>query len=180
MSKKKIRNFVLKIRKNKNFHNNPFKINQIFKFVSNLNFKKKIIGCHYPINFEVNIVELIRKLQEKNIQVGLPIVDKNFQMNFYQYKINDPLLINNLGIPEPLRKKKIIPNILIVPLVAFDKNLNRLGYGGGYYDRFIEKMYKRPLIKIGVALDCQKIKKVPVDKFDKKLNFIFTEKRLIK
>ena len=53
-------------------------------------------------------------------------------MNIY----NDPLNVNRYGIPEPIKQKKVIPSILLIPMVAFDKNLNRLGYGGGYYDRF--------------------------------------------
>ncbi|MDC0329001.1 5-formyltetrahydrofolate cyclo-ligase, partial [Candidatus Pelagibacter sp.] len=67
------------------------------------------------------------------------------------------------------------------PLVAFDKNLNRLGYGGGYYDRLIEKLSKKKKItKIGLALSVQKIKKVPVDVYDQKLDFIVTNKYIIK
>ena len=101
-------------------------------------------------------------------------------MIFYEYKKNDPLYINNLGIPEPSNKKKLVPNILLIPLVAFDKNLNRIGYGGGYYDRFIEKMKKKKIIKIGLAFSIQKVDLIPINKFDKKLNYIFTEKKLYK
>ena len=54
--------------------------------------------------------------------------------------ISDPLKVNKYGIPEPEIKNMIYPDILLIPLVAFDKNLNRLGYGGGYYDRLISKI----------------------------------------
>ena len=81
-------------------------------------------------------------------------------MDFYNWTFIDPLKINNLGIPEPEAKKLVHPDILFIPMVAFDKNLNRLGYGGGYYDRFIEKLSrKKNIIKIGLALSCQKIKR---------------------
>ena len=60
-------------------------------------------------------------------------------MDFFQWSLKDPLKINKYGIPEPISKKKIYPNILLIPLVAFDKNLNRIGYGGGFYDRYIKK-----------------------------------------
>ena len=56
-------------------------------------------------------------------------------MDFYKWNLNDPLKINKYGIPEPITTNLIYPDIILVPLVAFDKNLNRLGYGGGYYDR---------------------------------------------
>jgi 5-formyltetrahydrofolate cyclo-ligase len=101
-------------------------------------------------------------------------------MNFLQWSINDPLKINKFGIPEPISSKIIVPDILLVPLVSFDNELNRLGYGGGYYDRYIEKIEKvKKVIKIGLAFSYQKIKKIPTNKFDKKLDFIITEKDIL-
>ena len=82
------------------------------------------------------------------------------------------------GIPEPKKKTKVKPNILIIPLVAFDKKLNRLGYGGGFYDRFLCKMGKNIIIKLGLAFSHQMIKYVPVEKFDRKLDVILTEKEI--
>ena len=61
-------------------------------------------------------------------------------MNFYEWSFYEPLVINTFGIPEPISKKKIYPDILLVPLVAFDNDLNRLGYGGGFYDRYLKKI----------------------------------------
>ena len=91
----------------------------------------------------------------------------------------NPLKINNFGIPEPIKQKKIVPSTLIIPIVAFDNNLNRLGYGGGFYDRFISNLEKsKKVLKIGLALSCQKINKVPTNKFDKKMNYIFTENKV--
>ena len=76
--------------------------------------------------------------------------------------------------------KIINPDILLVPLVSFDSKLNRLGYGGGFYDRYIEKIENvKKVIKIGLAFSYQKIKKVPTNKFDKKLDFIITEKEIL-
>jgi 5-formyltetrahydrofolate cyclo-ligase len=70
---------------------------------------------------------------------------------------------------------------LLVPLVAFDNRLNRLGYGGGFYDRYIEKIEKiKKVIKIGLAFSFQKISSVPINQFDKKLDFIITEKEILK
>ena len=65
-------------------------------------------------------------------------------------------------------------------MVAFDKKLNRLGYGGGYYDRLIEKIRKKKfVIKIGLALSFQKINNVPITKYDKKLDYIITDKYIL-
>ena len=101
-------------------------------------------------------------------------------MDFYSWSFNDPLKINKYGIPEPFPKKLIYPDIILVPLVAFDKNLNRLGYGGGYYDRVINKLSKKKdILKIGLALSVQKINNVPVTKYDKKLDYIVTDKYIL-
>ena len=72
-------------------------------------------------------------------------------------------------------------DVLLIPLLAFDKNLNRLGYGGGYYDRLIERLSKKKkIIKIGLALSIQEIDKVPINMYDQKLDYIVTNKHIIK
>ena len=87
---------------------------------------------------------------------------------------------NKFGIPETTSKKKVYPNILLIPLVGFDHQLNRLGYGGGYYDRYLAKVQnKHGIIKIGVGFSSQKIKNIPINKHDKKLDCIITEKKII-
>ena len=102
-------------------------------------------------------------------------------MDFYSWSFNQPLKINKYGIPEPDSKVLVYPDILLVPLVAFDKKLNRLGYGGGYYDRLIEKLTKmKKILKIGLAFPDQKINNVPINKYDQKLDYIITNKYLIK
>ena len=78
-------------------------------------------------------------------------------------------------------KNIVYPDVLLIPLVAFDKNLNRLGYGGGYYDRLIEKLSKKKnIIKIGLAFSFQEIDKVPTNMYDQKLDYIVTNKHTIK
>ena len=109
------------------------------------------------------------------------MIKKNFKMDFYEWSFSNPLKINKYGIPEPESKDIVYPDILLIPLVAFDKNLNRLGYGGGYYDRLIDKLSKKKkIIKIGLALSIQKIDKVPTDAYDQKLDYIVTNRYIIK
>ena len=101
-------------------------------------------------------------------------------MDFFEWTNNDPLKINNFGIAEPIKTKKTYPDIIFVPLVAFDDDLNRLGYGGGFYDRYLEKMEKiKKILKIGLGFSYQKLKKIPITKHDKKLDIILTEKKII-
>ena len=102
-------------------------------------------------------------------------------MNFYEWSKRDPLKINKFGIPEPISTKIIYPDILLVPLVAFDSNLNRLGNGGGFYDRYIERIEKiKKVIKIGLAFSFQKISSIPINQYDKRLDFIVTEKEILR
>ena len=102
-------------------------------------------------------------------------------MDFYKWSFSDPMKINQYGIPEPNSKKLVYPDIILVPLVAFDNTLNRLGYGGGYYDRIIKKLSdkKKKILKIGLAFSVQKINNVPVTKYDKKLDYIVTDKYIL-
>ena len=100
-------------------------------------------------------------------------------MDFFYWSTKDPLSINKFGIPEPTSDKIVIPSILLVPLVAFDKHFNRIGYGGGFYDRYINKVKKnKNILTIGLAYSFQEIKKVPTNKYDIKLDFIITDKKV--
>ena len=101
-------------------------------------------------------------------------------MNFFQWTFKEPLKINIYGIPEPLSKKKVYPDILLIPLVAYDQELNRLGYGGGFYDRYLSSIEKnKKIIKIGLGYSFQKINKLPINQYDKKLDYVITEKNSI-
>ena len=178
MNKSKIRSKILKLRK-KNINKN-FKINvdDFFSFL-NLNINNfKTLGGYYPSNFEIDDLEILEFLEKKNFKISLPTIRKNNQMDFFKWSKNDLLKINRYGIPEPVLSKIIYPDILLVPLVGYDKDLNRLGYGGGYYDRYIEKIEKfKKVIKIGLAFSYQKLKIIPINQYDKKLDFIITEKK---
>ena len=180
MLKSKLREKILKIRKNINTKNIKIDFEKILNLIKKKGITKKNIGGYYPVNFEVDTKDLMTKLQQKGFKISLPVIKNNFNMDFYKWNLNDPLYLNKYGIPEPERKKKVKPNIFLIPLVAFDKELNRLGYGGGYYDRLFEKKENINMIKIGLALSCQKVIKVPTDKFDKKLDYIITERNSYK
>ena len=64
-------------------------------------------------------------------------------MDFIQWSFKEPLVINKYGIPEPSMGKLKFPDILLIPLLSFDTKLNRVGYGGGFYDRYIQKVKKK-------------------------------------
>ena len=79
---------------------------------------------------------------------------------------------------EPIKSKKNTPNIILVPLLAFDNRKHRIGYGKGFYDRYLNKYLKQSknILTVGVAFSFQRHHKLPIKKNDVKLDFIITEK----
>ncbi len=180
MIKSKLRNKVLKLRKSKSIKSIYINPSNIYSYLKKKNYNLKIVGGYYPTNYEINDVEILNYFFKRGSTISLPKIKKKNQMEFYKWCINDPLLINKYGIPEPETTNRVYPDILFVPLVAFDKELNRLGYGGGFYDRYIQKISKiKKIVKVGLAFSFQKLKTIPINKHDKKLDIIITEKDII-
>ena len=177
MNKSEIRKKILKLRRYKINQNSSINTNSLFSILKKNRINGKIVGGYYPFNYEIDIKEILHKFKKKNFQILLPKIRNNFKMNFFKWSFNDPLVINKYGIPEPISNDVKYPNILLVPLVAYDDNLNRIGYGGGFYDRYIKKIKKRKkIITIGLAYSFQKVKKIPTNKHDIKLDYIINEK----
>ena len=174
MKKSQIRKKILKKRENKYHKNLNINFNYILKILKNNKINGKIIGGYYPYNYEVDSLEILNKFEKKDYLISLPKTKKNFQMEFVSWSSKNPLSINKYGIPESISGKIVTPNILLVPMVAFDKKSNRVGYGGGFYDRYIKKNKK--IFTIGLAFSFQEIKKVPSNQNDMKLDLIITEK----
>jgi len=179
--KSKLRKKILKVRQKFNTKNIQINFNQIIKILKREKITNKIIGGYYPVNFEIDDLALLREFKKNKFNISLPVIKENFQMDFYSWSFSEPLKINKYGIPEPESKNIVYPDVLLIPLLAFDKNLNRLGYGGGYYDRLIERLSKKKnIIKIGLAFSIQEIDKVPINMYDQKLDYIVTNKHIIK
>ena len=177
MNKSEIRKRILNIRKQGKFKNLNLNFKYILKILREEKIKGKIIGGYYPYNYELDVVKILDNFEKKNYLISLPKVKKNFKMNFFSWSLKEPLKINKYGIPEPSSIKVVYPNIFLVPLVAYDEKLYRIGYGGGYYDRYLKKIKKRKkVITIGLAYSFQKVKKIPINKHDIKLDFVITEK----
>jgi 5-formyltetrahydrofolate cyclo-ligase len=181
VNKSQIRNKTLKIRKKLFDKDLKIDSDKFISFLKKNRLNLKNFGGYYPSNYEIDDLAILDLLEKKNFKVSLPIIKKDNQMNFYRWSRSDPLRVNKFGIPEPVSSKIFYPDILLVPLVAYDNNLNRLGYGGGYYDRFIEKLEKtKKIIKIGLAFSFQKISSIPINQYDKRLDFIITEKEILR
>ena len=180
MNKSQIRKKILKIRKKNNFKKLKINFKNLLDILKSENIKGKNIGGYYPYNYEVDVIEILKEFEKKKYLISLPKIKDNFQMDFFEWSLNNPLVINEYGIPEPVSNKIRYPDILLVPLVAFDNKLNRIGYGGGFYDRYIKKIKrKKKVTTIGLAFSFQKVKKIETNIFDIKLDFIVTEKKRI-
>ena len=181
MSKKKLRKKILDYRKNyyKSLKPKYFLLKKILKKFNLLNNKK--IGGYFPINYEIDCLKILNKLEKSGHKISLPITRKENKMDFFEWSSKKPLSINKIGIPEPFSKKKVYPDILLIPILAFDNQKFRLGYGGGYYDRYIQKIKKiKKILTIGMAFSFQEVAKLPINKYDKKLDFIVTENEILK
>ena len=180
MNKSKLRSKILNLRKKNSYKKLSLYPERIFRFFKKNKINFKNVGGYYPCNHEIDDLDMLNFLRNKKANISLPIIRENNQMDFFEWTKNSPLKINKYGIIEPISVKKIYPDIIFVPLVAYDNDLNRLGYGGGFYDRYLEKIVKiKKVLKIGLGFSYQELKKIPINQYDKKLDLIITEKKII-
>lgn len=174
---------MIQTRKNLNKSYRLFCENKILDFVESIEISSKdVVGLYYPLNDEFDVKPLINYFVNKEIMVSLPITNKDKSdkiLTFRLFKTKEDLVKGNYGILEPKDNlKEVIPNVIFVPLLAFDEKGNRLGYGGGYYDStisFYRKNKKNVLKIVGIGYSAQKIEEVPVEDFDEILDGILTE-----
>ena len=178
-----LRNKSLLQRKKKYLTVKKFNFNLIFKLIrKHFDRKKIIIAGYYPSNYEVNILNFLEEASKKKFKIVLPVIKSSNKMSFKPWIFKEPLYVNKFGMLEPNNLgKEIIPDLIMVPLVAFDRKLNRIGYGKGYYDRSLQKInkIKKKTITLGIAYSFQKCATIPTNKYDFKLNYVFTEQGII-
>ena len=141
------------------------------------------IGSYFAFRNEISTKLIHELLFSLELEVSLPCIqNKDHNLIFRKWKINDDLVKNKYGIFEP--NEDVIedyPEMIIVPLVGFSMSGYRLGYGGGYYDRFINAKNKsEKIITVGFGYSFQELDDLPVESHDQKLNWILTEKYLYK
>lgn len=142
-----------------------------------------LVAATLAQNGEIDPAPLAAALLAQGHGLCLPVVvaaDK--ALVFRAWKPGDPLLPGAFGIPEPLAHKPAVePNVLLVPLVAFDRRGNRLGQGGGYYDRTLAQRRRKPgVLAIGLGFSVQEAPSVPAASGDQSLDLIVTEKEIIR
>jgi 5-formyltetrahydrofolate cyclo-ligase len=137
-----------------------------------------IISAFWPFRAELDVRPLIYRLKVEGYTIALPqVVAKARPLLFREWTTTTPLLADKYGVLcLPDTSAIIEPDWLFVPLLAFDKNGYRLGYGGGFYDLTLTKLRKeKKIFAVGVAYECQLVSMVPRTKRDVRLDAVLTE-----
>lgn len=136
-----------------------------------------IVSGYMPIGDEADIRGLMARLDADGFQLALPVmVAKGTPLQFRCWSPGDALDEVQWTIQEPGEQAKVVaPDIMLCPLLAFDRAGYRLGYGGGFYDRSLEEIRaEKPVTTIGIAFDEQEVDAVPRDAYDQRLDWILT------
>lgn len=152
--------------------------------------KAQHIGVYSALGEEASLSIFNELAAEDQKSLYLPVISKNLNenlMHFESWSPEAPTDLNSLGIYEPQKTKnsehleQAVPSfdLLLLPLVAYDKKGNRLGMGAGYYDRFIEKNISKNCLLIGIAFSCQETLDIPQEAWDKKLHALVNEKETL-
>ncbi len=140
-----------------------------------------VVSAYWPFRAEIDPRPLIQRLVRAGARIALPVTPakgSDRPLSFHLWSAHEALTCSALGVPEPHPSAELVdPDILLVPLLAFDRRGGRLGYGAGHYDRTLEHLRRRKAVRaIGLAFAAQEIGRVPMDEHDQRLDAILTER----
>jgi 5-formyltetrahydrofolate cyclo-ligase len=141
-----------------------------------------VISGFLPIRSEADIGPLMERLRLRGAQLCVPVILDKETIVFRELAENSALVSGTFGTAQPgPDAAELEPDILLVPLSAFDREGQRIGYGAGYYDRAIARLREKGLARqlIGIAFDCQEVPSVPAEPHDVPLDAILTESGLV-
>ncbi len=144
-------------------------------------FSQSIIAGFAPIGDEINLWPLLQHLRDANRIIGLPVTEeKPAPLTFRQWTENCEMACDKYGIQYPKNGAVITPTLILLPLLAFTPRGDRLGYGGGYYDRTLANLRAKTraegeIFACGVAYAGQEVDTLPTDDHDERLDGILTE-----
>ena len=175
--KDKIRNEILEIRKKMSLTDVEKLSNEITeKFMSEFSTFGTYL-LYYSFDNEVKTDKLISLLQKKGKSVYLPVLNGNDRLGVGEFFSKDNLIRNRFGIFEPSKPvDKDTFDIAVIPGVAFDKKCNRLGFGKGYYDRFLKNIETK--LNIGLSYDLQIVDELPSEAHDEPMDIVLTETKI--
>ena len=138
------------------------------------------IAFYWPADGEINLLPLLRMSLHRGKQCYLPVVENN-RLEFREFRCGYTLKRNRYGIPEPQGTSACATHrldVILLPLVAFDVDCNRLGMGAGFYDRTLASCVRQKPLRVGVAHELQKVARLPIDSWDVPLHAIISDRRL--
>ncbi len=142
----------------------------------------KNVGSFVSIRSEISTILLNKKIIDLSKTLSFPKIENNSnELVFKKFFSNQNLKLGKFNIPEPPQESsEVFPELFFVPCLGFDLNGFRIGYGGGFYDKTFAKLKQinHKFYTVGFAFDDQKVDKLPIEKFDYKLDFVLTEKQL--
>ena len=143
--------------------------------------ENSVIGGYWPIGSEFDLRPTLTYLNHK-YKCALPMIDpKTDKLVFCEWHENSSLIQGAFNVMTPETAAQQTPNVILVPVVAFDRRGYRLGYGGGYYDRSLAELSKEHAITtVGIAYASQEIPMVPTEPHDYRLDWMITEEEAIK
>ncbi|HMT14743.1 MAG TPA: 5-formyltetrahydrofolate cyclo-ligase [Aestuariivirga sp.] len=139
----------------------------------------RVVSGFHAFGDEITVLPLLAKLAQAGWITCLPVVVKKGQpLEFRAWAPGEALVPGRWNIPQPPEGATVVePDVLLVPLLAFDRQGYRLGYGGGFYDRTLAGLRAhKSITAIGVAFAAQEVQAVPRESFDEKLDYIMTER----
>ena len=182
--KKDIRNKLIErrnlIKKNATIE---FNIDAFYKLTEKIKFNSiDCVGSFIPIRSEISTNKLNKAILDMDKKLAFPTIEKNVEtLIFKTANYDKSFKLGKFNIPEPTNDNyEIIPQLFFVPCLGFDLKGFRIGYGGGFYDKTFSKLKKLNLVfyTVGFAFDDQRQNRLPIEKFDYKLDFVLTEKQL--
>ena len=182
LEKKILRKFLINRRKHlsRDYEEKNMSHVHLRPLLNNMN--SDYIGSYIYYNSELSTKALHKYLIEKNFNICLPKIDyQTNEINFFKYSTGTKLIKNKYNILEPeITNEIIFPKLVLVPLLAFDESGFRLGYGGGFYDKYFSFQEEKEIIKVGLGFSFQNIYEIPIERHDQKLDWILTESYLYK
>jgi 5-formyltetrahydrofolate cyclo-ligase len=141
-----------------------------------------IVSAFMPLRSEINPLPLMRRLEEMGARLALPVIaGRGNPLTMRAWQFGAPLDRAQWGIREPKPEApQVEPDILLVPLLAFDRTGHRLGYGAGYYDITLARLRGlKAIAAVGLAFAAQEVAKVPATEHDMRLDLVLTEREVI-
>ncbi|MDX9690224.1 MAG: 5-formyltetrahydrofolate cyclo-ligase [Proteobacteria bacterium] len=141
-----------------------------------------LVSAYSGYGAEIDPLPLMKELLSKGHKFCLPCIQqKGEPLVFRAYDLGDPVRLGVWGIPEPLVSAPVVhPDVMFIPMLGFDRRGNRLGRGGGFYDRTLnEARHNRKVYAIGLAYACQEVPVIPCGPYEARLDAIVTDKEYI-